>query len=155
MNLNHSRFILITHRKFHQNQSSRLGDLHTHTDGDKKYNHHFGRNKKNYRWETYRCSAKVKSEIETWNLGDFFLFFSYHMSLLQNKNSKIYIQNKGHPNLYIYIPYVRLYACVLLLNGWTDFDEIFYMSLRWFENGLDSQFYPIENVLLINLFIYV
>ena len=36
MNLNHSRSILITHRKFHQNQSSRLGGVHIHTDGHKK-----------------------------------------------------------------------------------------------------------------------
>ena len=57
--------------------------------------------------------------------------------------------------IYIYISYVRVYAHVLLLNGWTDFDEIFCVWLRWIENGLDSQFYPIENGLLINLFIYV
>ena len=37
MNLNHSRIILITHRKFHQNQSSRLGAVHTHSHGHKKY----------------------------------------------------------------------------------------------------------------------
>ena len=37
MNLNHSRFILITHRKVNQNQSNRLGGVHTHTDGHKKY----------------------------------------------------------------------------------------------------------------------
>ena len=59
-----------------------------------------------------------------------------------------------HIFIYIYISYVRLYAYVLLLNGWTDFDKIFCAWLRCFENGLDSQFDPIENVLLINLFIY-
>ena len=37
MNLNHSRIILITHRKFHQNQSNFLGGVHTHTDGHQIY----------------------------------------------------------------------------------------------------------------------
>ena len=37
VNLIHSRIILITHRKVHQNQSSHLGGVHIVTDGHKKY----------------------------------------------------------------------------------------------------------------------
>ena len=35
--LKRNRIILITLRKFHQNQSSRLGGVHMHTDGHKIY----------------------------------------------------------------------------------------------------------------------
>ena len=55
----------------------------------------------------------------------------------------------------LYISYVRVYAHVLLLNGLTDIDEIFYVCLRWFENGLDSEFYPIENILYTHTNIYI
>ena len=42
--------------------------------------------------------------------------------------------------LYIYISSVRVYVTELLLNGWTDFDEIFCGCSGGFENGLDLQF---------------
>ena len=40
--------------------------------------------------------------------------------------------------LYIYNSSVRVYVTELLLNGWTDFDEIFWVCSKEFENGLDS-----------------
>ena len=54
----------------------------------------------------HRCEARVKIEIETWNLRDiFFLYISKHMSPCQRKNSKMpkirTTQNKDHPNIYI------------------------------------------------------
>ena len=45
---------------------------------------------------------------------------------------------------------MRVYVTELLLDGWTDFDEIFCVSSRGFEDGLDSQFGPLENVYLSN-----
>ena len=42
--------------------------------------------------------------------------------------------------LYIYISFVCVYVTELLLNGWTDFDEIFCVRSSGFENGLDLQF---------------
>lgn len=41
--------------------------------------------------------------------------------------------------LYIYISSVRVYVTELLLNGWTDLNEIFCVPSEGFENGLDSQ----------------
>ena len=43
-------------------------------------------------------------------------------------------------HLYIYISFVRVYVTELLLNGWTNLDEIFYVRSCGFENGLDLQF---------------
>uniref|UniRef100_A0A2H1V5X8 SFRICE_014827 n=1 Tax=Spodoptera frugiperda TaxID=7108 RepID=A0A2H1V5X8_SPOFR len=37
------------------------------------------------------------------------------------------------------------YVTELLLNDWTDFDEIFCVCSRRSENGLDSQFCPLDN----------
>ena len=55
-----------------------------------------------FRWgNLHRCSAKIKIEIRSLKLrGFFFLFISKHMSLWENKNSKI---PKIRPPYYIYI----------------------------------------------------
>ena len=45
--------------------------------------------------------------------------------------------------LYIYISSVHMLVDKLLLNGSTDFDEIFCVSSGGFHNGLDKQFGPI------------
>ena len=42
-----------------------------------------------------RCSTKVKIEIETWNLGDFFLFISNHIGAQKLEHT----QNKDHPTI--------------------------------------------------------
>ena len=42
----------------------------------------------------------------------------------------------------------------LLLNGSTDFDEIFCVSSGGFHNGLDKQFGPIKIVYLFDFFNY-
>uniref|UniRef100_A0A2H1VI85 SFRICE_033535 n=1 Tax=Spodoptera frugiperda TaxID=7108 RepID=A0A2H1VI85_SPOFR len=39
----------------------------------------------------------------------------------------------------------NVYVTELLLNDWTDFDEIFCVCSRGSENGLDSQFCPLAN----------
>ena len=46
---------------------------------------------------------------------------------------------------------MRVYVTELLQDGWTDFNEIFCVSSRGFEDGLDSQFGPLENVYLLQL----
>ena len=51
---------------------------------------------------------------------------------------------------YIYVSCVRVYVTELLPDGWTVFDEIFCVRLGGFEDGLDSQFGPLENVYLTN-----
>ena len=64
--------------------------------------------------------------------------------MLQNKNTKydlyIYMCICICIYIYIYISFVRVYVTELLLNGWTDFYEIFCMCSGGFENGLDLQF---------------
>ena len=67
---------------------------------------------------------------------------------LINRYLKIYLLRQK--NLYIYNSSVRVFVTELLLNGWTDFDEIFCVCSRGSENGLDSQFCPLDNVFLIN-----
>ena len=52
--------------------------------------------------------------------------------------------------VFIYNSSVSVYVTELLLNGWTDFDEIFCVCSRGSENGLDSQFCPLDNVFSIN-----
>ena len=52
--------------------------------------------------------------------------------------------NEKTDNLYIYISCVRVCVTELLLDVWTDFDEIFCVSSRGFEDGLDSQFGPMK-----------
>lgn len=42
-----------------------------------------------------------------------------------------------HLNLYNF--YVRLYVIELLLNSWTDFDEMYCVCSSEFGNGLDSE----------------
>uniref|UniRef100_A0A2H1VNP9 SFRICE_028036 n=1 Tax=Spodoptera frugiperda TaxID=7108 RepID=A0A2H1VNP9_SPOFR len=45
-----------------------------------------------------------------------------------------------------------VYVTELLLNDWTDFDEIFGVCSRGSENGLDSQFCPLNNLLILECF---
>ena len=42
--------------------------------------------------------------------------------------------------IFIYISSVRVYVTELLLNVFTDFDEMFFVSSSGFENGLCLQF---------------
>ncbi|TLO55361.1 hypothetical protein FEG31_19215 [Acinetobacter baumannii] len=44
----------------------------------------------------------------------------------------------------IYISSVRVFVTQLLLNGWTDFNEIFCVPSSGFENGLDLQISPTD-----------
>uniref|UniRef100_A0A2H1W3S0 SFRICE_021100 n=1 Tax=Spodoptera frugiperda TaxID=7108 RepID=A0A2H1W3S0_SPOFR len=46
----------------------------------------------------------------------------------------------------------RVYVTELLLNDWTDFDENFYVCSRGSEIGLNSQFYPLDNLLILECF---
>uniref|UniRef100_A0A2H1VBY2 SFRICE_029960 n=1 Tax=Spodoptera frugiperda TaxID=7108 RepID=A0A2H1VBY2_SPOFR len=57
--------------------------------------------------------------------------------------------------LYIYNSSVSVYVTELLLNDWTDFDEIFCVCSRGSENGLDSQFCPLDNLLILECFTLV
>uniref|UniRef100_A0A2H1WBI2 SFRICE_037927 n=1 Tax=Spodoptera frugiperda TaxID=7108 RepID=A0A2H1WBI2_SPOFR len=51
-----------------------------------------------------------------------------------------------HFSLFVlYNSSVRVYVTELLLNDWTDFDEILCVCSRGSENGLDSQFCPLDN----------
>ena len=52
--------------------------------------------------------------------------------------------------LYIYNSSVSVYVTELLSNDWTDFDEIFCVFSRGSENGLDSQFFPLDIVFCID-----
>uniref|UniRef100_A0A2H1W757 SFRICE_032948 n=1 Tax=Spodoptera frugiperda TaxID=7108 RepID=A0A2H1W757_SPOFR len=45
-----------------------------------------------------------------------------------------------------------VYVTELLLNDWTDFDEIFCVFSRGSENGLDSEFCPLDNLLILECF---
>uniref|UniRef100_A0A2H1WSG0 SFRICE_025803 n=1 Tax=Spodoptera frugiperda TaxID=7108 RepID=A0A2H1WSG0_SPOFR len=45
-----------------------------------------------------------------------------------------------------------VYVTELLLNDWTDFDEICCVCPRGFENGLDLQFCPLDNLFILECF---
>lgn len=55
----------------------------------------------------------------------------------------LYLQTVYFIYLYIYISCVRVYVTELLLDGWTDFDEILCVCLSGSLDGLDSQLDPV------------
>lgn len=47
--------------------------------------------------------------------------------------------------IYTYICSVRVFVTELLLNGWTDFNDIFRVPAGEYEKGLDSQISPADS----------
>uniref|UniRef100_A0A2H1VIG0 SFRICE_013203 n=1 Tax=Spodoptera frugiperda TaxID=7108 RepID=A0A2H1VIG0_SPOFR len=76
------------------------------------------------------------------NAGVSCSFFSIRSNTLERAPSF----TKGRTDREFNLTFQIVYVTELLLNDWTDFDEIFCVCSRGSENGLDSQFCPLDNI---------